>query len=688
MKRITILSIDEDSSQFYKNQVTSIFKDNIKVDYRNLEMEPVLPIVETDLILYTDPEIINLLIDKIQCNVSQLMMKRTIPKKVLREINKIERDSDVLVVNNNEFMANETMALIYQLGKTDIQMEPYFPGKVVSKKKYDYILHIAPEKFDFLGDIVGKDIVTGHRILDISNALDIIYMLNIDEKISREIILKMMSVVPTYWYGVNYSMERKLISEVQLEYILNDLDSGVLILDKDYDISTINKPFSEIFGLSEREIAYKNFFEVFNKEEAFKTLVRKVEVREELTNINGIECFISVGNIDYEGNSYGKIILVKEYFDVVEMFNKSNKIVKSGYFSKYTFEDIIGKSNLMRKTISEAKKFATTDYPVLILGETGTGKELFAGAIHNVSNRKKEPFIAINCSTLSKTLLESELFGYEEGSFTGAKKGGKIGLFERASGGTLFLDEIGDLPMELQPRLLRALEEQSIMRVGGDKVIKINTRIVAATNRNINKMVDSGEFRRDLMYRLNVFELDLPSLRERPEDIPYILNNFMVANNLSRKFSFGFETFLKSYQWPGNVRELKNLLSYLEVMTHREIYFCSVPGYLKSRENFEDGTVKYLILLLIYALKVINISPGRRTLERVFSEMYFKISEVEVRNLVSELEKTKLIEINTGRVGNTITNGGMDYLIRHKYLLNGEESEIIIKLKELVDDIL
>ncbi|RVU55043.1 sigma-54 interaction domain-containing protein [Anaerosphaera multitolerans] len=686
MKRITILSIDEDSAQFYKEQVTSIFKENIIVDYRNLEMVPILPVVNTDLILYTDPEIINLLIDKIQCNVSQLMMKRTIPKAILREINKIEPDSRVLVVNINEFMANETMALIYQLGKTDIFMEPYFPGKNLAEKDFDYIIHVAPEKYDFLGDIKAKDIVTGHRILDVSNVLDIVYILNIDESIAREIILNMMSVVPTCWYGVNYSMERKMISEAQLDYILNDLDSGVLILDKDNDINTLNKTFSKFIGVSEKDIAYKNFFEVFKDEENLIKLFEKGEVKEELTTVNGIECFVTIGDIEYSDVSYGKMILIKEYFEVVEMFNKSNKIVKSGYFSKYTFDNIIGNSSSMRRIVNEAKKFSKTDHPVLILGETGTGKELFAGAIHNDSPRKKGPFIAINCSTLSKTLLESELFGYEEGAFTGAKKGGKIGLFERASGGTLFLDEIGDLPMELQPRLLRALEEQSIMRVGGDKVVNINTRIIAATNRNIMEMVERGEFRRDLLYRLNVFELDIAPLRERPEDITCILSNLMSEKGISRKFSRGFEIFTRNYNWLGNARELKNLVSYLEVMTEKEIYFYSIPAYLKKREYFNEDCLKYLVLNLIHCLNQLKLSSGRRTLERVFSEVYFKISEVEIRNMVNELESLNFIEVSTGRAGNNITEMGVEFLVNERYLLNEEESEVAIKIKEEMDE--
>lgn len=683
MKRITILSIDEDSSQFYKKQLNSIFNDII-IDYRNLEMTPILPINSTDLILYTDPEIINLLINKIKCNVPQLMMKRTIDKAALKEINKIEPDSKVLVVNINEFMANETMALIYQLGKTDIIMEPYFPEKKLNSKKYDYIIHIAPEKYDFLGDISGKDIITGHRILDISNILDIIYILNIEEKKTSQIILNMMSVVPTCWYGVNYSMERKMVSEAQLDYILDDFDSGVLIVDKDNDINTINDTFGKLIGLKEEDIIYQNFNEVFKSEPEFIKLLNQGNVKEELVSINNTDCFVTVKDINYKKDNYGKMILVKPYFDLVELFNKSNKIVKSGYFSKYSFDDIIGNSNVISRTKDIAKKFSQTDEPVLILGDTGTGKELFAGAIHNASKRRNEAFIAINCSTLSKTLLESELFGYEEGAFTGAKKGGKIGLFERASNGTIFLDEIGDLPMELQPRLLRALEEQSIMRVGGDKVIKINTRIIAATNKNILDMVENSQFRRDLLYRLNVFQLDIPPLKERYNDIPLILKNLMDKKDFKRNYTTDFEIFCEYYPWHGNVRELKNILSYIEVMTSREVGFYSLPDYLHKREYFDQSKIKYLVLSIVIALNNLNIETGRRTLEKVFTDVYFKISEIEIRSILKELEELQFLNINIGRKGNTVTKKGIEFIIKERFLLNAEDNELTERIGEMV----
>jgi len=226
-----------------------------------------------------------------------------------------------------------------------------------------------------------------------------------------------------------------------------------------------------------------------------------------------------------------------------------------------------------------AKIAAQTDENVLLLGETGTGKDVFAKIIHENSPRKERPFIVVNCATLSKELIASELFGYEEGAFTGAKKGGKIGAFEAASGGTLFLDEIGEMPLELQATLLRAIEDKAITRVGGTRMVPIDTRVIAATNRNLkHEITYNGTFRSDLYYRLNVITIHLPPLRERRGDIPLLANHFLEELNHSQpnrqKKIFDasvFEAFYR-YPWPGNVRELRNVVQRAFYLSGSDLY--------------------------------------------------------------------------------------------------------------------
>jgi Nif-specific regulatory protein len=236
---------------------------------------------------------------------------------------------------------------------------------------------------------------------------------------------------------------------------------------------------------------------------------------------------------------------------------------KDQALSEYKFESIIGKSNKMRLIFSILETVAPSDATILIRGETGTGKELIATAVHNLSKRKNAPFIKLNCAAISETLLESELFGHEKGAFTDAKEARK-GRFELADGGTLFLDEIGDITPALQVKLLRILQEQEFERVGGNKTIKTNVRLVAATNRNLEEMVKNGEFREDLFYRLNVIPVNLPPLRERYEDvkllIEHYLHKFMKENRKQMSFSKTALELLLDYPWPGNIRELQNTM--------------------------------------------------------------------------------------------------------------------------------
>ena len=239
------------------------------------------------------------------------------------------------------------------------------------------------------------------------------------------------------------------------------------------------------------------------------------------------------------------------------------RLAGSGYFAKYHFDDIIGKSPSILRAKSIAQKISTADLTVLLEGENGTGKELFASAIHQASDRSKYPFVAINFSALPDTLVESELFGYEEGAFTGAKKGGKIGLFEQASGGTIFLDEIGDASLTLQAKLLRVIQEREIMRVGGNKIIPIDVRVIAATNRSLKQMIEEKSFRQDLYYRLKEGFIHLPSLAERKEDIPLLLDYWLHTRfDVSKTISPEVLAILMEYDWPGNIRELLNTMKY------------------------------------------------------------------------------------------------------------------------------
>ena len=269
-----------------------------------------------------------------------------------------------------------------------------------------------------------------------------------------------------------------------------------------------------------------------------------------------------------------------------ETFDKINT-------AKYSINDIIGECDLMRDLKDSIQKIARTNSNVLILGESGTGKELFAHSIHDASLRKKAPFVCINCGTIPENLIESELFGYEEGSFTGAKKGGKKGLFHAANGGTVFLDEIGDLPAALQVKLLRVLQNKEIQKIGSSVSEPINIRVIAATNRNLSEMIGNGSFRLDLYYRLNVVTLQIPPLRERKDDLPLLINQ--IIHRLGKREAIREVTIssdcinvLKNYHWPGNIRELENVLE-------RAVNFVDTDGKIRIKHLPEKivGTTSF-----------------------------------------------------------------------------------------------
>ena len=274
------------------------------------------------------------------------------------------------------------------------------------------------------------------------------------------------------------------------------------------------------------------------------------------------------------------------------LMNKIADYEKEGklYTTKYTIDDIIGSSAAIRASKEQVKRTARSNSNVLILGESGVGKELFAHSIHNESQRRERPFIRVNCAAIPEMLLESELFGYEEGAFTGAKKGGQVGKFELANSGTIFLDEIGDMPYTMQAKLLRVLQEREFERVGGKRVIGIDVRVIAATNANLEALIEQGQFRRDLYYRLNVLTLKVPPLRERLEDIPGLVYHFLrqiyQENGIHCTISPECLRVFAEYDWPGNIRELRNVVEKIALDAEGRVAAVpDVPGYLLQNTN-------------------------------------------------------------------------------------------------------
>lgn len=367
--------------------------------------------------------------------------------------------------------------------------------------------------------------------------------------------------------------------------IFDALYDGVLIADKDSNVKYINPSYTRITKVREDDIVGKSLIET--RPGAKLPLVIKTgkQLLRVPRKVGNIEYIVNMVPVIEDGEIIGGISILNEINDVyklTEALDQSNKMIqklqkhmKRVGKAKYTFDDIVSidEESIYAKKL--ARKIATKASNVLITGESGTGKELYSNAIHNASDRQNGPFIAVNCATFESNLLESELFGYEEGAFTGAKKGGKIGLFEVANGGTLFLDEISETQFSLQGKLLRALQEGTIRRIGGLEEIAIDIRLICATNKSLDKMVENNTFRRDLYYRIAVFPINIPPLRNRKKDIDYLIHYFLteMTNRIQRHVEISDDVMeiLYNYEWPGNIRELKNAIEFAINMTDSDI---------------------------------------------------------------------------------------------------------------------
>jgi PAS domain S-box-containing protein len=380
--------------------------------------------------------------------------------------------------------------------------------------------------------------------------------------------------------------------------ILDSIHNGVLVTNAEGMVTHFNKPYGKFLGLDPDAQIGKHCSEVLDNTRMHvvaKTGVSEINQAHQVMGQNMVVQRIPIKKDGKVIAVFGQVMF-KDVRDVRKLANRLSmlesklKLYEQELINlrstRYTFDSIIGNSEALKDLKREALKATANPFPVLITGESGTGKELFAQAIHHASHRKLYPFVRINCAAIPKDLLESELFGYEKGAFTGALPTGKPGKFELAHQGTLFLDEIGDLPLEMQPKLLRVLEEKEFERVGGTRVTRSDFRLIAATNQNLEEMISEGRFRKDLFYRLNVIGLHIPALRERRDDIipiaGHLLRQIAAEESLpDMRLDVRARQVLVHHDWPGNVRELSNALERaLSSVEGNTLRLSNLPFYL------------------------------------------------------------------------------------------------------------
>lgn len=395
-------------------------------------------------------------------------------------------------------------------------------------------------------------------------------------KTSRETVVQAI-----YTALETYSLIRKQMMETErLNNILNFSSEGIIVTDINGIVTFFNPRAEKVLDIKSEDIIGKsvdNYIPATKLLEVVQTGQAQLGQIQKINNISILTNRIPVMVKDKVEGAVATFQEISKIQDYEKMYR--TEIYKKGLVANYTFYDYIGENVKVKEMIENARIYAKSDSTVLITGESGTGKEILAQSIHNASSRSNNPFVAVNCSAIPENLLESELFGHEEGAFTGSKKGGKMGLFELAHTGTILLDEIGSMPLNLQSRLLRVLQEKEVWRLGSDKSIKVDIRVIASTNTNLYEAVEKGDFRRDLYFRLNVLKLETLPLRKRRDDVKRIFN-FFVRRYSDRPIDIKEELIMKleEYEWPGNVRELQNFVERISLL----------KGHVPMEKVFDD----------------------------------------------------------------------------------------------------
>ena len=582
-------------------------------------------------------------------------MTRSVKKEYLPAILAIPTGTDVLLVNDTVQSSKEMALMFYELGIGHLNLIPYDKDREQEGLYRGLRYAITPNEPQMLPPYIEHVINTEYREIGFDSMVHLMEVLDLNNARVTYNLIKYISdiVEPMQHYRTSY-FNNFLKERVLNEYVY-DSPGAVLALDADDRIVYGNHRAQILFGTDSTGFVRLGvqlpapLLQLIHTEQDIAqyplTLEEKDFILDKTAVVLGEErigCLVTLQD---------EIVLKR----IETLFNK--RLREKGLYAKHVFGDIQHVSESMSRCIQMAKKAAVTDYTILIGGESGTGKELLAQAIHNYSDRKNMPFIAVNCAAISESLLESELFGYEEGAFTGASKKGKLGYFEQANRGTIFLDEIGDISPRLQQGLLRVLQERQVMKIGSDRIVDVDVRIIVATNRDLLNAVQEGRFRGDLYYRLNAIAITLPPLRERREDIPVLFRAFM-GKDAARLTGADMDAILR-YDWPGNVRELENCALYYKTLGElpQQVMGSRAAAAPHPAAGLQQN-VEMQVLALIAQRQAPNHGVGRTELMQGLSAQGVRASDVYLRRLLAALGEQGLVEIGKGRQGTRLTEDG------------------------------
>lgn len=638
MKKILLVTMGENTGRALKKQLEGIYGRLLQVTCLLLED---LESAEDghDLIIFSSKYVEERALKSLELDTIQIVAHRVVNHKNIRDLISLENGLEVLFVNDGHESAMEAIEQLQDLGLDHINYYPYYPG-VQNYPRLSTV--VTPGEIQLAPYSPSDTIDLGSRILGLSTIFEINNCL-FNKEISNH------TIAETYIKDIveiSKSIDKagKETSETKdiLEKITNSLDFGVAFIDNMGIIRSINSWFEKMLQIKKMDILNKKASEIEGIKVVMESGLQRYETRVGKRNI-----ILELVEVSYH-NRVGQ--LVKAHYDKVD--DPTREALYKNNRNLHDFDDYYTEEPKVVEMLQKARKYATTDGTILIHGENGTGKEILAQAIHKNSARRNKAFVPINISAISSNLVESELFGYEEGTFTGALKGGREGLFQVADGGTLFIDEIGDTPLDMQAKLLRVLEEKRIRKVGGAREELVDIRIIAATNRDLIEMVKEGSFRQDLFFRLNILPLETIPLRKRPSDIGMLLkmylNSYMKARtveNLSEILNSQTLDILMNYRWIGNVRELRNLTEYLShIYTGEKIKKEDLHSYIlsDSREEESPESMEEWILEVLKSYK--GLPVGRKRLMDLAAERGYHMGEGQIRSQLDKLRRKGLIE--------------------------------------------
>lgn len=678
-KKAAVITLSKHVVKFYEKQLKILFGDLVDINSYSVLDGSIKNIGKADVYVVTTDafESINDYEKSIPADIPKVELNVEFTKNNIETLMEIPKGTCAYFANLSEIMVRECIARLSQLGINHINFIPCFPGSKLSK---NCELAITVGESMHVPKSVKTIIDLGHRVPDSNTIVEMALRLKLDYLLERENFKEYFNSIASSNYNFNQLFDRSLNMESQFEILMEIIDAGIIGVNENDIVFACNSKAVEITGIDKNHSINKpakNLFPFLPLEEC--RLTRK-KINNRLIKYKGIDINVTIAPVIRRNEYIGAFATIQKFTEEEsKQHNLRIQLLNKGHKAKYTFSNIIGESDAIKRACAIAKKMARNNSAVLVTGESGTGKELFAHAIHNESDRKNNPFIAINCAAMPDNLLESELFGYEEGSFTGAKKGGKLGLFEFAHKGSIFLDEVEGMSPALQIKLLRVIQEGEIMRVGGDRIISIDVRIIAASNVTLENLVAEGVFRNDLYYRLNTLPIEIPPLRERGDDIMLLFEN--IKNELGGNFNISpkIKNAFMSHDWKGNVRELHNYVEYLTYLEKDYVDYEDLPPSFhkvltnfKNKHDDKDLDVNLLrklagnklddyffVLETLYDGYIKQKNLGRLSIAEKAQASGHYLTQQEVRSILYDLNNLGLIKMSHGRGGSKINERGI-----------------------------